>query len=324
MKINLNTTLAKNNLVLVFINILILLIFIFTYQDPFNYGILNSFLNRISEVAVLAFGVTIVFIGGGFDLSFPSIMALSSVATAVLYNNGMDFVWAVTIGIISGVVVGLINASLIVSLDLDPFITTFAVSMVVRSMVYGMSGGATFGNFPSWFNNISKVTFFGIPLLFLIMITIAFISHFLVKKTTLGRNIYATGSNEKAAKLSGIKTNNIKFSMYLISGFFSSISGIMIASRVNSAPPNTGLYVGLEVVTAVVVGGTLLSGGVGTIMGSLLAVSVIYMLLTMFNIFGINPFWNITVLGLILIAVVSYSQVFKNIKKIIKVRKIRG
>lgn len=309
MRIDFSRKQNKNSLILGIVIIVIFGVLGIISPDFLTYGFFNELLKRVSEVIVLTIAVTIVFISGGFDLSFGSVMALSGVVCGTLYNTGFPFSIAILCGVSAGMVVGAVNATIVVKLRLDPFIVTLAMLQIIRSVVYGISAGKTVVGFPRWFEKVSDISILKVPLLFIIMILIAILGSFLLRKTIIGRYIYAMGGNEIAANISGIYVNRIKYFVYILSGFLSSISGLMLASRVNSAPPNVGLYIPLEVVTAVVVGGTLITGGEGSILGSFFGIFAMVLLLNGFNILGINPFWNLIVLGMIMVFIVGYERI---------------
>jgi len=300
----------QNKISLILIIIIILLFLILAILSPklMNYGFFLELLKRSSEVIVLAVGTTIVFISGGFDLSFGSIMALSGALTGIIYKIGIPFPLAFLIGILACIGIGLANGFFVVRVKLDPFIVTLAMAQIVRSIVYGITSGKTVTSFPDSFNNISEISISKIPVIFIIAVFISIVANIFMRKTIVGRYLYAMGGNQLAAYCSGIYINKLKILVYSLSGFLAGISGFLLATRTNSVPPNTGLYTPLEVVTAVVVGGTLISGGDGSIFGSFLGVFTMILLVNVFNILGINPFWNLIVLGVIMIFVVSYES----------------
>lgn len=310
----------KHIIVLVIVNIIIFIVFSLLERSYFTYEVISSILNRVSEINILALGVTIVFISGGFDLSFGSIMGFTAVVCGMLYNLNINFGIAVIISILLSLFIGFLNGIFIVRLHLDAFIVTLAMSQIIRSIIYVLTGGNTISGFPNWFTGLSEKELLRIPILFILMVITTVLIFILLKKTILGRYIFATGCNEKAARISGINVDKIKFFVYIFAGFLSGVAGLVFASRVNSVPANTGLNVPLEVITAVVIGGTLISGGQGTVLGTTLGVIAMFVLLTGFNLLGISPYWEIIILGMIMILIVGYNKLFSRFRIIIKKR----
>jgi len=320
-KVNINKEQYVSNIALIIIIFVIFGILILLVPQFLNYGFFSELLKRSSELIILAVGVTIVFISGGFDLTFGSIMALSGIVCGTLYNTGLTFPISFLIGILSGLLASFINALLIIKLRFEPIIISLAMMQVVRSVIYGITGGKTVVGFPESFINMSEISVFGIPLIFLIAIFVAIICSLFLTKTVVGRYIYAMGGNERAASITGIRTDRIKYFVYLLNGFLASFGGLIFASRANSVPPNTGLNVPLEVITAVIIGGTLISGGVGSILGSFLGIFIMVLLLNSFNILGINPFWNLIFVGVIMILVIGRERLNTIFSKIIPRKK---
>jgi len=319
MKINLKDRITKNILALVVVNILIIIMLVIIYPPILKYKVLNSLLSRMSEINVVALGLTIVFISGGFDLSFPSVMAITGIICGKLFNGGFPFGLAVLISLTTGLVIGLINSFFIVKMKLNAFIITVAMDLIVRSFAYGISAAKTITGFPQSFLNIKKISILGFPSLFVFMLIIAVILALVMKKTIIGRRIFAVGGNEKAALITGIYVNRTKIFVYMLSGFLASVAGIMTTMRINSAPPNVGMNIGLEVVTAVVIGGTILTGGEGSILGTSLGVFAMFLLGIGFNTLGLNQYWKIIIIGLIMLLVIGYGKISQTIiKRILK------
>ncbi|MGQ9615537.1 MAG: ABC transporter permease [Spirochaetota bacterium] len=294
---------------LIGINILIMATLSFLSPTFLTYGNLTAVMTRMSELAVLAIAETIVLISGGFDLTVGAVMALTGALCSKLYVAGLHFPLVIFLSIASGVAVGALNAFLVVSLRLQPFIVTLATMSIVRSLVYGLLKGIVFTDFPERYLNLGYIYILKIPLLFIIVIAMAIIMIVMLRKTIIGRYIFAVGANERAAYISGIYVNRVKFLVYTLSGFICALGGLLFTIRIRAAIPDAGINAPLEVITAVLIGGTAITGGKGSILGSLLGVFAMFLLLNGFNLLGLNPFWNVIILGVILIYVIGQESI---------------
>lgn len=303
-------------LTLLIINILILLVLIIIapeFRKFFTYSLL---MQRMAEFAVLSTGVTVVILSGGLDLSFGSTLALSGALCGIFYNLGIPFTFSVVISLLICTLMGLFNALFIVRLGIHPIVITLAMMIIIRSLVYGITGGETVTGYSEAFIDFSNKFFFKIPVQFYVFIIIFAFMSVLINKTIMGMHIIAIGQNEKAAIISGILVNKIKYIVYSINGFLAGVSGILIVSRTNSLPPRTGDFALIEVVTAIVVGGVLMTGGEGTLIGPFLGVLIIYLLRTGFSILGIDVSYNLILLSLTLIIVLGRQQIASIFSKI--------
>jgi len=321
-KINFNTSHSRSIIGLMILIISLVIVLAVISPEYMSYIFLYEFLKRIGEYVVMAIGLTIIFISGEFDLSFGSVMALSGLICGKIYMMGLPFEVALIAGIAVGLVFGYIHSVLVIKLKLDSFIVTLATLQIGRSLVYVIAQGKTFVGFPRGFESISDIRILGIPLLFIITILILLLGIFLLNKTTIGRNIYATGGNERAAIISGIKVNKIKYFVFMLSGFLASVAGLMFAARLKSVPPTAGLSVVLEVLTAVVLGGTLVTGGVGALSGSFLGIIALLLFVNIFSINAIDPYWNIIILGAAVILILGFNSIRDSIKKLFHNKKI--
>ncbi len=276
---------------------------------------IRSLFSRMSEMSILSIGVTIVFICGGFDLSIGAVMALTGMLMGVLREYGYPFGICLLAGVLAGVVVGVCNSFLIINLDLPSFLVTLGTMSIVRSVVYGVMKGRSFSKFPEWYLKIGEINIGFIPLIFIIYIILALLASLFMKKSIVGREIFAAGGNEKAAFISGIRIKRVKYLVYILSGFISSIAGLVFTIRLRTATPDTGLNTPLEVITAVMIGGTVMTGGKGTILGSSLGVLATFLLINGFNLLDISVYWQQVVLGIILISVIGYPEIEKTIKR---------
>ncbi len=282
-----------------------------TFLTPGN---LTDLLMRMSPLGMLAIAETIVLISGGFDLTIGVVMALSAAVVGVLSAAGAPFGLALAAALASGVAVGVLNAFCVVQLRLQPFIVTLATMSIIRSIVYAMLKGNVLTDLPEGFLNLRYVSVLGVPLLFLVLAAAAALGIVLLRLTVVGRRIFAIGSNEKTSFLSGVFVTRVKYFVYCLSGFIAAFAGLLYTVRVRAVIPDTGINAPLEVVTAVLIGGTSIAGGKGSILGAMLGILAMFLLLNGFSLLGLNPFWEVIILGLILIYVVGQEGITRGLR----------
>ena len=273
-------------------------------------------LRQISVNICIATGMTLVVLTAGIDLSVGSVLALSGAVAAGLLKEGLQFpgsnlfvgftlLGTVLAGLIVGSALGLFNGWVITRFKVPPFVATLAMLTIARGLTFLWTKGFPISNLGPGFDYIGTGWFLGIPLPVWISAFIVAIAVLLTRKTRLGRYIYAIGGNENAAKLSGISINKVKVAVYTIAGALAAVGGIIVTSRLDSAQPNAGGGYELDAIAAVVIGGTSLSGGKGSIMGTVLGAIIIGVLNNGLVLLNVSPFWQQVVKGsVILLAVV--------------------
>lgn len=276
-----------------------------TFLSPRN---IENLALRMSEIGMLAIGQTLVIISGGFDLSIGAVMALSPVVTSKLYGMGVPFWLALLGGIGAGAAVGFVNALLIARFRMQPIIVTLATMTIVRSIVYGLLRGRTATEFPDAFLDLVDAAVLGMPLLFATMLLLGLLAGGMLNFMPLGRSILAVGANPRTAELAGINVRNVLFFVYIACGIIAAIAGLTSTIRVQAATADAGLYAPLEVVTAVLIGGTLITGGRGSILGTLLGVLTMLLLVNGSTLLKLSPFYQHIALGLILIVVIGQDK----------------
>jgi ribose transport system permease protein len=280
---------------------LVVLFIIFSVLSP-NFEKFDNIVGILLAAAVngvLAVGVNFVVITGGIDLSIGTVMTLSSVITGVFISYwGLPIPIGILGGLVTGALIGLINGTTVARLKMPPFIATLGMMMITRGLSLVISGTKPiyFSNTPS-FRYISMGIFMGLPNAVLIFFITALVGSLILSKTILGRYTYALGSNEEAARLSGIKVDQWKMAIYSLAGFFSGLAGILMASRLNSAQPALGQGYEMDAIAAAVIGGTSLSGGEGTILGTVIGAFIISTLTKGLRILGVPQEWQMVVTG---------------------------
>lgn len=289
---------------------LIFLVIVIGVISP-DFRTINNFLSLLRQSAInglIAFGMTCIILTGGIDLSVGSVLALTSIICAHTIKIGVPAPLSMLIALIFGIILGTISGLMVTKSRLQPFIATLITMTGYRGLTMILSGGKPISRLGNnlLLNQIGKGSFLGIPIPVWILIIFFAIFLFVLKKTVLGREIYATGSNSKAAELAGINTNNIKLIVYAVSGFMASLSGLILVSRLGSAQPTLGSGYELDAIAAVALGGTSMTGGRGKITGTLIGILIIAVLNNGLNIIGVSSYYQDVVKALVIfLAVVS-------------------
>jgi ribose transport system permease protein len=273
-------------------------------------------LRQISVNICISVGMTLIVLTAGIDLSVGSVLALCGAITAGLLTNGiklpsLDLFIGFTLlgsllaGIIAGGALGLFNGFVITKFKVPPFVSTLAMLTIARGLTMLWTQGHPISNLGSSFSMIGTGWMLGIPVPVWIAGVVVLLAIFVTRQTRLGRYIYAIGGNENAAILSGISINKVKLIVYGIAGALAAVGGIMVTSRLDSAQPNAGTGYELDAIAAVVIGGTSLSGGKGSIGGTVMGAVIIGVLNNGLVLLNVSPFWQQVVKGaVILIAVI--------------------
>ncbi|HEV2011680.1 MAG TPA: ABC transporter permease [Candidatus Limnocylindria bacterium] len=294
---------------------LIVIVVVFSLLSP-NFLQFDNFVGILLATTVngvLALGVTFVIITGGIDLSIGTVMTLSAVMTAMFLT-----VWHLPIplgiaaGLATGGVAGLVNGTLIAKLKIPSFIATLGMLNIAKGLALVISGlkPIYFNDTPA-FNQAATGSVVGaavpgldVPNLVLVLFGAAILASFVLSKTILGRYTFALGSNEEAARLSGVNVDAWKMAVYTLAGLFSGLAGVLIAARLNSAQPSLGQGYELDGIAAAVIGGTSLSGGEGTILGTVIGAFIISTLTNGLRILSVPQEWQTVVTGSIVILAV--------------------
>jgi ribose transport system permease protein len=297
---------------------LILLIVIFSIASPsFLTG--NNIITILLMTAVngiLAVGITFVIITGGIDLSAGTVMTFGSVMTAVFISNlHTPIVVGILAGILAGALCGCVNGISITKLGIPPFIATLGMMNITKglNLIISRARPIYFASKPE-FTTIATQPVFGIPVGVLIFFFAALIAAFILSKTVIGRYTFAIGSNEEAARLSGINTDAWKIAVYTMSGAFIGLGGVVMASRVASAQPSLGAGYEMDAIAAAVIGGASLSGGEGSILGTIIGAFIITVLTNGLRILSVPQEWQMVVTGLIVIGAVYLDIVRRKVK----------
>jgi rhamnose transport system permease protein len=263
------------------------------------------------EIGVSALAMTFIIIAGQIDLSVASTMALVGCVTAIAFHAGIPMPLAIVLGLLLGLSLGLFNGILITRLQLPAIAVTLGTLALYRGIAQVLMGDFSLGQFPDWFIGVDKMYIGGtlLPLSLVIFLVLGLIMSLLLHFTVLGRQIYSIGTNEKAARYSGVPINTIKLMIFGVSGLFAGIGGIMMISRFNISRFSLAMGNELDVITAVVLGGTDIFGGRGSIVGTMIALFLVATLRTGMGLANIKTENQLTVIGGLLIFTIIVSNV---------------
>ena len=263
----------------------------------------------LCEVALLALPMTYVIILGGIDLSVGSMLALSAIVMGLSWQSfGLPLWLAVPVGILTGAIAGLLNGLVIVYLGVPPLIVTLATLAIYRGLSLGLSESRSFNGFPDAFGFWGGGDILGIPTQLYLLIAFFVLGGLLLARTPLGRSIYAIGNNETAARFTGLPVNRVKLFAYTLSGFMAGVAGFIFTSRVMSTRADAATGLELDVIAAVVFGGTSIFGGRGTILGTAIGVVTIQLLKDGLQLSGLHGEATIVLIGTVLILSILLNQ----------------
>lgn len=275
-------------------------------------GNIFNVLRQTSVNAIIAAGMTFVIITGGIDLSVGSILAFSGAILAKIVINEGNVFFGIAALVLIGILLGLLNGIIICKGRVQPFIATLGTMILLRgaTLVFSEGRPISFGSVEhaKILDLVGSGYFLRIPIPVYIMIIIFAIGYFLLKHMRVGRYIYAVGCNEKAAHIAGINTEKVKIFAYIVCGLLSAVAGLIVTARLSSAQPTTGAGYELDAIAAVVIGGTSLSGGRGSIIGTLVGALIISVLNNALNIMDVSSYYQMVVKGAVIIMAVILDR----------------
>ncbi|CAJ1369420.1 MAG: ABC transporter permease [Roseibium album] len=280
---------------------------------------------QTSVIGLLGIGMTLVIITGGIDLSVGSVLALSGVVTGLAVKAGVPTAPAMALGIVAGAACGLVNGFVVTKMRITPFVATLGMMLIARGVALQLTGAAPISRLGEAFGILGngslfrivektggifpKVVFPGIPYPAILLAAVAIAAAYLLNRRQIGRHIYATGSNEEAARLSGVLVDRTKIFAYTLSGALAGLAGNVLMSRLVTVQPNEGVMYELDAIAAAVIGGASLMGGVGNISGTMIGAFIIGVLRNGLNMAGVSAFIQQIVIGVIVIVAVYIDQI---------------
>jgi ribose transport system permease protein len=297
--------------------LLVGLIIYLTIRSPFFMTRANivSILGVAGILAVMAFLQTPLIVSGGLDISVGSVIAVSTVSLIELNNHGLNIWLSVIAAMVIGAGVGAINGLLVVWVGVNPLITTLGTMSIFSGLAYIISTSIQFNTTNSAFNFLGTGTLLGLPMPFIIALVVFLLVFFIERKTVVGRAIYAIGGNKETARFAGLHVNRVPFLLYIFSGLSAAVAGLLLTAQLGSASPDVGATYTLEVVTAVILGGTSLAGGRGTVVGTAIAVLFLGVLADGFTLLSISSYAQTVILGIALIVAVIVDQTAQKLRR---------
>lgn len=300
---------------------LLIMVIVMTFLSD-NFATSDNFFNVMRQVSVnlcISVGMTLVILTGGIDLSVGSILALSGAVAAGLMKNGMvmegsglfvgfTFWGCVLVALLIGAALGAFNGLMITRFKLPPFVATLGMLTIARGLTMLYTNGFPITGLGKSFSFLGTGWFAGVPMPVWIALIVVLVFAFYMKKTRTGRYIFAIGGNEKASLLSGIKVSKVLLLVYTLAGILSAVAGLLVTARLDSAQPNAGGGYELDAIAAVVIGGTSMSGGKGSIAGTVVGALIIGVLNNGLVLLNVSPFWQQVIKGFVIIGAVVLDK----------------
>ncbi|BDG60420.1 ABC transporter permease [Caldinitratiruptor microaerophilus] len=269
---------------------------------------LMNVLRYLVETGIIALPMTLIIITGGIDLSVGSILGLSGLVMGILWRAGVDIWVAALLALVAGAAAGLLNALFITRLGIPPLVVTVATMTGYRGLALALSQARPVSGFPRPFLEIGQGYVGPVPVQVLVLLVLAVVFHVLLTRTVFGRRVFALGLNETAARYSGIQVARVKVWIYTLSGLLSALAALILVARTATARADAGTGLELDVVTAVVLGGTKITGGEGSIAGTVLGLLLIGIISNGLDLAGIPSVWRTVALGAALILAILINQ----------------
>lgn len=262
-----------------------------------------------AEIGLIALAMTLVIITAGIDLSVGSIVGLSVMVMGMLWQDaGLPLTLAVPLALAAGAALGVFNGALVTAVGIPPLIVTLATMAGFRGVALGVSQARSIRNFPEQFLWLGQGYLWGVPVQVYLLAFAAIVFHLALMRTAWGRTVFSVGANEWAARLSGVPVHRVKLQVYLLSGLMSALAGVVYAAHVSVAKPDAGLGFELTAITAVVLGGTAVSGGEGGVLGTLIALLMVGFLRSGLTLARVPSEAQDMMVGLLLILVVAIDR----------------
>lgn len=294
--------------------LLVVVLIVLSFQSD-RFFTLSNLLNQgrlMTEIGLIAIAMTFVIATGGIDLSVGSILGLTAILTGVFWQNiGMPLPVAAIAAIAVGTLAGFGNGLIITRFGVPPLIATLATLALYRGLAEGISQARSVRGYPDWFYVLGQGEVLGVPTQLWILAAAAIIASVILAYTRWGRTVYAIGSNEVASRFSGLSVEKTKLALYTASGFAAAVAGVIFVSRVSTTRSDMGTGIELDAITAVVLGGTSIFGGRGTIAGTMIGLCLIQALKNGLSLAGVKGDGTIMLIGAVLILAILASNLFE-------------
>ena len=280
-------------------------IVVLSFASPYfmTYNNILNVLDQSVVVGIIAVGMTLVILTAGIDLSVGSIVGLTGVAMAKAFPV-LGFVPGLGVGLLTGALVGFVNGFIIEKGRVAPFIVTLGMLSVGRSLTYILSGARSIIDLPPELASLALGMIGPIPVNIVFLLVLYVVTYLVLARTKPGRTLYAIGSNPEAARVAGLPLARYRIAVYVITGALCAVASAFLAGRIRSVDPTSGTGLELDAIAAVVIGGTSLFGGRGSIVGTFFGVIIMVCIRNGLNLMGIDPYWQGTAIGTIIVAAV--------------------
>src|SRR5258706_5551108 len=286
----------------------------FLVKNFFSAVNMRGLLLAVSTVGIVSCTMLFCLASGNFDLSVGSVLACAGVIAAVVMNKTGSVALGIAAGLASGAAVGLVNGTIVARFKINPLITTLATMQIVRGLAYIVSDGRAVGVSRESFFVLGNSQFFGLPTPVWLCLSCFLIFGFLLQRTTFGRNTLAIGGNEATAPLSGIQVDGIKIAIFALQGLMAAVAGVVLASRMTSGQPMSSQGFELEVISACVLGGVSLTGGIGSMSFVIAGVLIMGTVQNVMNLMNVAPFYQYVARGLTLLGAVLFDRLKQGLK----------
>lgn len=300
---------------------LLIMVIVMTFLSE-NFATSDNFFNVLRQVSVnlcISVGMTLVILTGGIDLSVGSVLALSGAVAAGMMKNGLElqgagafvgfsFFGCIVVALLIGAILGAFNGLMITRFKLPPFVATLGMLTIARGLTMLYTNGFPITGLGESFSFLGTGWLIGVPMPVWVALAVVIFFAFYMKKTRTGRYIFAIGGNEKASLLSGIKVDKVLLLVYTLAGVLSAVAGLLVTARLDSAQPNAGGGYELDAIAAVVIGGTSMSGGKGSIAGTVVGALIIGVLNNGLVLLDVSPFWQQVIKGFVIIGAVVLDK----------------
>ncbi|WEX74706.1 ABC transporter permease [Sinorhizobium numidicum] len=281
--------------------------------SPFFFSMANfrAITVGMAPTAIIAIGMTMLLASGGFDLSVGSVLALASTIVALLIIDGWPIPLAVLAALALGAAIGLANGLVVTKINVNPLVATLGSMSIARGIALVLTEGFSLSNLPAAFAWAGKAQFIGVPFLVWTTLGLVVLFDLAMRHVRFFRQIYYIGSNERAARLSGLPVERVRIVAYMLSGLLAALAGVLLASRLMSGTPTAGAGLELQVLAAAVIGGASLRGGEGTVLGAFLGVIFVALINNAMTMLAVSIYWQMIVTGTVLVAAVALDMLVR-------------
>jgi ribose transport system permease protein len=281
--------------------------------SPFFLSLANfrAIASGMAPTAIIAVGMTVLLVSGGFDLSVGSVLALASTMTALLLLRGASIPLAILGALALGAIIGLANGIVVTRIGVNPLVATLGSMSIARGIALVLTEGFSLSNLPPAFGWAGRAEILGLPFLLWVALALVVVFDLAMRHGSFFRQLYYIGSNEKAARLSGLAVDRVRTLAYMLSGLLAALAGVLLASRLMSGTPTAGNALELQVLAAAVIGGASLRGGEGTVLGAFLGVIFVALINNAMTMLAVSIYWQMIVTGAVLVVAVALDMLVR-------------